>query len=337
MDMFILLQAWDVGLLQLPWETWGWQSIALLAVLISFFIDATLLMLGYGFQLEGLKRWAKAELLQTTASALLVILLVSLVTLGLNTALGAVIGGESTIICEGKQQTINESGTIGFVKCKLCEEAVQLNQLYNQLFQKNLGVERAASVIVSIAGVPIYDGQMVYFEDVQKAHFLGEKIVPLLVSLQAQWVLMNYISANMLMFFLPLGIILRIFPFTRGIGGLFIAIAIGLYVVFPTLYIMNDPTYVRTVSAPTEGDQFNQCYPGFGGVVTLVSSFETGGDIGGTVLSYESTAELLAEVTINIMFFPFIAFAATIVFISVLTPLLGGDMGEMMTMITKVV
>jgi hypothetical protein len=50
--------------------------------------------------------------------------------------------------------------------------------------------------------------------------------------------MMRFIQAVLFPSLLALGIILRTFFFTRKVGGLLIAIAIGLYTVYPLMYIM---------------------------------------------------------------------------------------------------
>ncbi|HQT45152.1 MAG TPA: hypothetical protein PLO51_04180 [Candidatus Micrarchaeota archaeon] len=55
----------------------------------------------------------------------------------------------------------------------------------------------------------------------------------------AQVFLLDFISKQMLAIFLPLGVFLRAFPFTRSAGGAIIALAIGLYFVYPVCLIAN--------------------------------------------------------------------------------------------------
>jgi hypothetical protein len=62
-------------------------------------------------------------------------------------------------------------------------------------------------------------------------------IFPMVFLFQYQSDLLSIIIATGLAVFIPIGIVLRAFPFVRGIGGTFIAIGIGASLVYPTLLI----------------------------------------------------------------------------------------------------
>ena len=68
--------------------------------------------------------------------------------------------------------------------------------------------------------------------------FFTEGLTLALITIEAQRAFLAFIAAAMFSTFLPIGLILRSFYFTRKIGGAIIAIAIGLYVIFPLLYVM---------------------------------------------------------------------------------------------------
>ena len=56
----------------------SWMPLALAAVIISFLLNAAEMMLGFALQSEEIKRNARAELLQTTASSLMILFAVTL-------------------------------------------------------------------------------------------------------------------------------------------------------------------------------------------------------------------------------------------------------------------
>jgi hypothetical protein len=64
-----------------------------------------------------------------------------------------------------------------------------------------------------------------------------------LIVVSAQRVLLDFFHATMFKVFLPFGILLRTFPITREAGGSVIAIAIGAYIVYPLLLVMNGSIY----------------------------------------------------------------------------------------------
>ena len=58
-------------------------------------------------------------------------------------------------------------------------------------------------------------------------------------SMMMQLVLIKIVEAIMFKLVLPLGIFFRVFPFLRNAGALFIAVALGFYLVFPLMYVVD--------------------------------------------------------------------------------------------------
>lgn len=334
------------------WEARDWKVYALAAVLICIGFNGLVYMLGEAFSLDNMKRWAKAEFLQVSASSLM-ILFVSLMLFEGGTTVFNYIEDElvpagSTITCQGKNFGIFApggtfasatagGGPIEAFKCKLQENIYVLDGMYTSIYNNNLGVERSASTCWLLFGMNVYCGSwnLGVHQQVEQAHLLGEKIVPLQVALHGQFALAEYISKNMLSVFLPLGIVLRVFPITRGAGGLLIAIAIGFYFVFPLAFVMLDPSFVKIEGAPSAIVQdANMCYPGFKGSTVLINSV-LGGQLQQIFQSYAAYADQLARLTVHIMFYPFVALALALIFVRAAAPILGGDTGEIMRMVAK--
>jgi len=328
--------------LENKWQYGGWLGLGMLAVMISTTFDALIYMIGYGLQLENLKRWAVSELLQTFASGLMIILFITLLSGAFDFVSDNFITKGSTVQCGseilgGQGQILSPPDVF---LCKTQNLILTLDSTYDQIYNKNKNDEFATSVSYNIAGVPVYFGEWTYRTVVEQNHLLGDQITQLLVSLHAQYVLMGYIAENMLNVFLPLGLLLRVFPITRGVGGMLIATAIGFYFVFPTLYIINDPTFVKAPPAAEQGTGTTTaaCFQTFSGVTSAVAEIQLGGGIGGAAssLSISDIANTVAQLRIEVMFFPFIAFAITIIFIRSAAPILGGEAGDLIRMASKV-
>jgi len=58
-------------------------------------------------------------------------------------------------------------------------------------------------------------------------------------SLLIQVILLKLIQSFMFKVVLPLGVFFRVFPFLRQAGATFIAVALGFYILFPMLYVMD--------------------------------------------------------------------------------------------------
>jgi len=325
------------------WESPGrnWQYFALVAVLVCIGFNTLVYMFGEAFHLENMKRWAKAEFLQVSASSLMILFVVEL----LFGATGAfefvstqVIGEGSTFNCGGQEKTVAElGGPIEAVKCRIQENIYEIDTAYNDIYQKNFKMEARTAACYVLFGTPVFCGSwnLDWWKRVEQAHLLGDKIVPLQVALHGQYALATYIANNMLGVFLPLGIIFRIFPLTRGVGGLFIAIAIGFYFVFPIMSVILDPTFVKAQGRPSAVMQDpDACYVGFRGVSVLINSIPQNEE-DSIVVDYNNYSQALARLTVKIMFYPFVALALALIFVRAAAPLLGGDTGEIMRMVAK--
>lgn len=326
----------------------SWMPLAIAAIMICVIFNTLTYMAGVVFQSEHLKKYAEGEFLQVTASAMLIFFGVALLNMlmgstgGAGGFFGEALGGASTVSCSavssGSYAVFTEAqfggGPLGAFKCKIQEKITALDMAYNNVFAENMPLERFTSLCISIFGVPVYcgDWSIQQHQQVEMNHLIATKIVGLLMPLHAEYVLVEYIQNNMLAVFLPLGLLLRIFPITRGVGGLFIAMAIGFYFVFPFFYIVTDPTYVKADQKMTDMQQ-GMCFTGFSGAAVVLSSQYVGAF--GTGLALGNASDLVFQLTIATMFYPFVAFVIAMIFIRAVTPLLGGDTGELMKMAAR--
>jgi len=302
------------------------------------------------------KNYAKAEFLQVSASSLMIFFAVALifeVTSGGSPVsgfdfMGDIIGnGASSISCAAAQsgrffiwkgENPFGQGPIGAFKCKLQEKINALDNAYEQVERANRPIEQLTSIVYYVLGVPVYSGDwdLGMHKRVEEAHLLSSKIVDLQVSLHAQFVLAEYIQKNMLSIFLPFGLVLRIFPITRGVGGLFIAIGVGFFFVWPTFFLLSDPSFVSVNNPPSQARQDGVCFTGFrGSAVVLAGVVATAGAGEQSDLAIAQGKDLVYQMTIATLFYPFVALVLTLIFIRAMTPLLGGDMGELMKMVSR--
>ncbi len=327
----------------------SWYPLAITAVILCFFFNTLVYMAGHALQAENLKKYARTEFLQVSASSLMIffviLLLFELSEGGAFDLMENLTGASGSIACSavstGRYYFWNENafggGPIGAFKCKVQEKITALDKQYWNIFNANMGTERLSSTCVSFFGFPVWcwDWDLELHKKVEQSHLLCTKITGLLMPLHAQFVLAEYVQKNMLAVFLPLGLLLRIIPATRGVGGLFIAIAIGFYFVWPTFSVLTDPTFVRGDDNKISDRLAGMCFTGFRGVAVIMNSalYGLGGD--DNALANAQGEALLFEMTIGTLFYPFIALAITLIFIRTATPLLGGDTGELMRMVAR--
>jgi len=70
-------------------------------------------------------------------------------------------------------------------------------------------------------------------------NFLFMIVATLFSSLLMQGIMLKIIQALMFKVVLPIGVFFRVFPFLRTAGATFIALALGFYIVFPLMYVMD--------------------------------------------------------------------------------------------------
>ena len=341
-------------------NTGAWYGLAMAAIMLCVFLNGLLYMLGVGFGLESLKKYARAEFLQVTASAFMIVFAVALlyelsgsggVGGGAYKIMGQLLGtGGTTVACSaapnGQFEIWGDSqfgtGPIGAFKCKVQSNIDSAESCYDKLRDGNMAEEALASVCMSVFGAPVwcFDWLSDVHKDVEAVHYLTTKLVGLLITLNAQYAAAEYIQNTMLPVFLPIGLILRILPFTRGVGGLFIAVAIGFYFVWPTFYVLTDPTGVRVMQSNQNTQNAERtagaCFTGFKGAATLLSTYtlSTTGVSVTQAAAYDCSRDT-ADIFVSTFFYPFISFAITLMFIRFATPLLGGDMGDIMKAVAR--
>lgn len=337
-------------------DNWGWMNMAVAALLICVFGNLIIYMAGYALESEQLKRYAVSEFIQVSASGLMIFFAVALVY-GLTNGtgdnvsaisfMGDVLGGSSAIDCAavtggkfniwGNNAGGFGNGPLGAFKCKVQEKINALDRAYNNVFAANMPRERSLSICYILLGFPVWcnDWDLDSHKEVEQNHLVATKIVGLLMPLHAQYSLAEYLQKNMLAVFLPLGLLLRILPFTRGVGGLFIAIAIGFFFVWPTFFLLTDPSFVKQ-DAKLDSRMQGVCYSGFTGTaVIMANSLSWNGPGNADAIASASGAELVFQITIATLFYPFVALVITLAFIRSLTPILGGDLGELMKMVSR--
>ncbi|MEM2962980.1 MAG: hypothetical protein QXN01_00585 [Candidatus Anstonellales archaeon] len=346
MEPAYILQSYGstTGLISV-WEGLGWNAVALSAVALCIFFFTIVYVIGRSLSLENIKRWAISEMLQASASSILIVMLINLVNLAAFITIAIIIGQDTAIECGGQPITfsIDQNGLIignpiSFAKCRIQEKINFLDKMYQRIFEQNKETEKQAAFCLSFVGIQVYCGDWFLRGDVERAHLLGSKITPLLIHLHAQYIFLDYIEKNMLSVFLPLGILLRIFQFTRGAGGLLIAVAMGFYFILPAFYVVMDPAYAHgsgDIDVTPKTEVFNACYAGFSGASVTLSTITQNVDISRS--TFELFSSELATLTIGIMYYPFIAFALTLIFVRIITPLLGGELGELTSAISKVI
>ena len=102
---------------------------------------------------------------------------------------------------------------------------------------------------------PTYPG----FEVIERAADLVQMfVIPFASSIYVQLIGLDIIRGTAMVFLMPCGVLLRLFPPTREAGGFMIASAFALYVVLPFTYLVDkevmEPLYLQEFGAPMCAD-----------------------------------------------------------------------------------
>ncbi|MCX8202319.1 MAG: hypothetical protein N3G74_00720 [Candidatus Micrarchaeota archaeon] len=250
---------------QAVWQSSGfpWELLAIVAVFIGFSYSALSFMLSKLFSSSDLEKIAKYEFLYAISSLFLVVFMIFVIDIlavksGQYVYLLSLNLGDSPFMQNLKAYAAS-SGYSPFVVAKfyLDSSAVIARMRYQEAFcaafplmaVSSLSKEKGADLSkvpdskikdmfsfltskgplsqTAIAGIGLL------ITSLQKAM---SNLAYLIYSIYFQQHLLSFIQSTMLTIFLPAGLVLRSFPFVRSIGNLLIAIAIGLYFVYPISY-----------------------------------------------------------------------------------------------------
>jgi len=251
----------------------AWFSIAMAAVMIAILASGMLFSVGYAFGINQLKQIGRAELLQGFASLLLVVFLFGALDVEQNLigsiegSTGLISAGLATsapdkfgITPDVYRQIIQQGGTITIdpfdVTYAFLKRMVDcIHDKYMTAMANTKWAEIIANMQLKLeidTGPPPYGtnwalptdlfkligGGGGIYAQVQRGELLADELTWTAVLIYAQLALLKFIETSMFTVFLPIGIILRAFPPTRGAGAVLAALAIGLYVIFPMTYLI---------------------------------------------------------------------------------------------------
>lgn len=333
-----------------------WFRLAMAAVGVCLFANVLVYVAAKVFHMPNWEKFAVSEFYQVTVSALLITSAVWLLGEGFDYMMKYVLPSASTTQCMGQTRNIygdpDYPGPIKMLQCKIEEKLEYVYKLFNQAVKVNDAFEPLTTININLFNLPIFNGDWMvpeWHNNMEKAHVIANRVTPLAINLEGQYMFMDYIANNMLTMLLPLGIILRIIPVFRGIGGFLMAVAIGFYIVFPLAYLMLDPTTVRaspekminTALLPKKA-----CYNTFSGTLAAATQVSQAGGNPSTVntnsnlvnsIDITQVSKEIGRLQIEIIFYPLTALAVAIVFIQAAAPFLGGDSGEITHFVLKVI
>ena len=336
-------------------SSWGesqWLIFCLIAVVTSVIIHTVFLMFAKAFSIRELENYSKSEMLQAAATTLMAIML----TVMINSALD-LIGGTSTnhgvfeiagtINCNGHTLHIERGHSaidqaFAAIRCKIQEKASNVASIQESILSSSdtWAEFNLMNTQMSVLGIPVFRGDWVssLYQTTENKRIINNLATVLLIGLDGQSALFEYVRANMLTIFIPVGIILRSVYFTRSVGALLISLGIGLYFIFPVLYITLDPGFIPA-PLPTSNPVtvMNYCYPTMSNTISMFSNLESSGFGSTNNVALTSVSNDLSKSYISLIVHPLVVFSITMVFVRYIMSVLGGDTFEIMKMVSKVI
>ncbi len=220
----------------------SWQALAVMALIISGTIAAIGYAVGTGFEMPELKAWAGSELVQIITNAIIILVLLAVIVFLDVLVVGIVADSGLPMTC-----TVGQSCLQKVTQYYLNDYVGAANTTAKSVLLNNIKAAAAAnrryggyclSIFCLQAGYSNgVAGQKVLDQDYYAIIF--EYAINLISFMEAQKFFVTEIGFKMAPVVLAIGVAARSFFFTRKIGGLLMAAAIGVMFFFPGMYIFD--------------------------------------------------------------------------------------------------
>ena len=229
----------------------GTYNIAVMLIAIMLSVSGIVLGLGYAIDDKRMKEFGRSELYQSIINGVIVGTLIAAFATG--GIFAAVIN--SMVGSMGASAACEQSMSGNYAICFAYDYLVGIHPIsisgvsYPSLLEESAGLLIPVSVLyaglsmlgsihLSIGIVSIGFSSMLK-PALTALDYVIEALTASIIGIEVQSILLKFISVTAIPVLLPIGIVLRIFYFTRRLGGAIMAIAIGLFAVFPLTYVLN--------------------------------------------------------------------------------------------------
>ena len=237
-------------------------SVTLIAIMLS--VAGMVLGIGYAIDDRRLKEFGRSEIYQSLINGVIVgTLIVAFSTGGFFTILINSITGSASVSASCDQAMSGNYAICFAYNYLVGLQPVTINNVaYPTLIDTSMsllapvsvlyaGLSLLGSIKLTIGVISIGFASMLN-PLLTALDYVIEALTAAVVSIEVQGILLNFIAIVAIPVLLPIGIVLRTVYFTRRLGGAIMAIAIGLFAVFPLTYVMNavlSSTYLSSLSS----------------------------------------------------------------------------------------
>lgn len=330
----------------------GWDTIAILITILSVIVSAIAFMFSKALDLRTLEQAAKTELVYAASTVFIVAFLIVFVT-----------AGDSLLVDTSKNIYLSSLGIADAHDLRFCPDT-GLTDIMIMYLDPSAACARTLGRTLYTVSLFVEPATTVYMEIFMSEHAsgFGFKIISERIKNTTEmlmfYMFFYYIIIHILnfikvygLYILTMGIAMRAFPPTRGAGAYIMALALGLYFVFPFSYIVSSAILLPPVK------------PNFIGVNTVDNLAEQASDInyvcnlpsltnveycGFTNPSKSFEADLwlkanrdkidsitnvlstsvISNIAVSICFLPFISLIILFTFVLSTTNLFGGNIPE---------
>ncbi|MBN1170414.1 hypothetical protein JXA56_05285 [Candidatus Micrarchaeota archaeon] len=221
-----------------------WKLLSVMALIVSVILVAIAYMIGIGMEMPEIKAWANNELSQIIANAIIIASLIGVIVFIDVLANGIVLSSGLNIPeCGDVTQSCLQGVTTEYLRSYV--DAAREGA--RSTLMNNVNAAAMANRRIGMYCLTIYCLQMGttttiaghYILDMDMYAIIFEYYTNLLASMEAQLFFINEISFNLGPVLLAIGIVGRSFFFTRKLGGLLVAVAIGIMFFLPGMYLFD--------------------------------------------------------------------------------------------------
>ncbi|MBI5046524.1 hypothetical protein HZC07_02210 [Candidatus Micrarchaeota archaeon] len=342
----------------------NWQVIAIAVSAIAVFVSVILIMLSRVFGMRNLEQTAKTEFVYAASTVLIVGMIIAVINAGEPyLASGSQPSLAKTLYLDSFQISqacagalFNQNTLVDWVLLYLDTPTKCVESFMNKLYVLSIPIEATASIFMEIFMSEHASGFGVKWIAERINNTTSSMTFYMYIYFLLKIVLsfIKYYGG----FFFSIGVILRAFPPTRGAGAYVMAVAFGLYFIFPLSYIFVSAASLphaqssivvvqsqNCLAAPTGGNLVGSfsyycalpptpslssyaCRaPGLSGLVDLPDRIKANSDALQDMLTYRLT-DFTKHLVSAICIFPFIAFVILMTFVLNVTTLFGGNIPE---------
>ncbi len=323
-----------------------WAVICTTIALCSFFITVLLQMAAKALSLQSLNMWVRAEYAQVAVSFLIIFFAITMVTAGyeVTKSITATLAGASgniplseTITSQHLTKPIN-IGQAYLHTLITCEQ-----NIYSLIFIYNYPSEFFSKMGLDALGVESIGGGYALGGMVSLFHYMNNNLVYLALFNYVQFYILQLSQFTMLQIFLPIGLILRAFPVTRGAGGLITAFSLGFAFGFPICYVLIIAMMPNTGAACSQVTLMNNaassadapCLNNAGAQMKEYYKLKAEKGKMGSITSF--LGDTIDIFFLQSMFYPLVALIITFTFIRQTGSLMGADLAEIGRGLMKII